>query len=363
MSPTDDLAPYEPRHPALLALGAFLLAALTLCWPMLGGGFLLGDDQYVAGLRLPALRGGDVPADRPHPRVEPLPVRRAAVHRGSARRHLLSDGVAPLGAADRHRDEPRLRRAHRAGWRDDVRVAPGTRGPDGSDRWWAGSPTSSPGSWHRWSGRDTTASSSCRPSRPWHSWRCSGPSGLGRTDGYGLLALVVGLCMLSPHYQMTYYLLVAAGLWTRIPRVLRSGAPAGRPRAALAGVRAGGGPAGDRRRSHPGAAVPPVPAVLPAGGRRAQRRVGVRHRLLHAARGDRHHGSAPVQRRAGALLGPELLQAPHRVPRRRGGGARRARPPAAGSAGTWFVPWAASRSSFCSSRSAGTRRSTGSGTK
>ncbi|MEZ0334448.1 MAG: hypothetical protein ACAI18_10595, partial [Gemmatimonadales bacterium] len=28
------------------------------------------------------------------------------------------------------------------------------------------------------------------------------------------LALVIGLCMLSPHYQMTYYLLVAAGLWT-----------------------------------------------------------------------------------------------------------------------------------------------------
>ena len=26
--------------------------------------------------------------------------------------------------------------------------------------------------------------------------------------------LLVGLCMLSPHYQMTYYLLVAAGLWT-----------------------------------------------------------------------------------------------------------------------------------------------------
>src|SRR4029078_6839764 len=49
VSPTDDLAPYEPRHPALLAVGAFLLAALTLCWPMLGGGFLLGDYQYVAG--------------------------------------------------------------------------------------------------------------------------------------------------------------------------------------------------------------------------------------------------------------------------------------------------------------------------
>jgi Bacterial membrane protein YfhO len=32
--------------------------------------------------------------------------------------------------------------------------------------------------------------------------------------GYALLALVVGLGLLSPHYQMTYYLLVASGLWT-----------------------------------------------------------------------------------------------------------------------------------------------------
>jgi hypothetical protein len=35
-----------------------------------------------------------------------------------------------------------------------------------------------------------------------------------RPGGYALLALVVGLGLLSPHYQMTYYLLVAAGLWT-----------------------------------------------------------------------------------------------------------------------------------------------------
>jgi hypothetical protein len=32
--------------------------------------------------------------------------------------------------------------------------------------------------------------------------------------GYGLIALSVGLSMLTPHYQMTYYLLVAAGVWT-----------------------------------------------------------------------------------------------------------------------------------------------------
>ena len=34
-----------------------------------------------------------------------------------------------------------------------------------------------------------------------------------RWEGYGLLALTVGLALLSPHYQMTYYLLIAAGLF------------------------------------------------------------------------------------------------------------------------------------------------------
>jgi hypothetical protein len=32
--------------------------------------------------------------------------------------------------------------------------------------------------------------------------------------GYALLSMVVGLCILSPQYQMAYYLLVACGLWT-----------------------------------------------------------------------------------------------------------------------------------------------------
>ena len=50
MSPTDDPQKVlEPRHANLLAAGVFILAALTLCWPMLAGRFLVGDDQYVAG--------------------------------------------------------------------------------------------------------------------------------------------------------------------------------------------------------------------------------------------------------------------------------------------------------------------------
>ncbi len=36
----------------------------------------------------------------------------------------------------------------------------------------------------------------------------------GRVGGFGAFALVIGLAMLSPHYQLTYYLLVASGLFT-----------------------------------------------------------------------------------------------------------------------------------------------------
>ena len=36
----------------------------------------------------------------------------------------------------------------------------------------------------------------------------------GRLWAYGLVALTVGLCLLSPHPQMSYYAFLAAGLWT-----------------------------------------------------------------------------------------------------------------------------------------------------
>jgi hypothetical protein len=36
----------------------------------------------------------------------------------------------------------------------------------------------------------------------------------GKLVWYGWFAAIVGLCVLSPHYQMTYFLLIALGLWT-----------------------------------------------------------------------------------------------------------------------------------------------------
>ncbi len=49
---TDSTSPdFEPRRPALVAAAIFVLAALTLCWPMLRGDFLIGQysDMYEAG--------------------------------------------------------------------------------------------------------------------------------------------------------------------------------------------------------------------------------------------------------------------------------------------------------------------------
>ncbi len=40
---------FEPARPAWLALAVFVAVSLTLCWPVLIGGFLPGSDQYLSG--------------------------------------------------------------------------------------------------------------------------------------------------------------------------------------------------------------------------------------------------------------------------------------------------------------------------
>ncbi|HEX5631575.1 MAG TPA: hypothetical protein VFX50_00025, partial [Gemmatimonadales bacterium] len=60
-----------------------------------------------------------------------------------------------------------------------------------------------------------------------------------RPGGYALLALTVGLCMLSPHYQMTYYLLVAAGFWTLYLAFAGEPRPEGRGRFVALGASLG----------------------------------------------------------------------------------------------------------------------------
>ena len=214
MSPTElPDEPFEPRRPALVAGLAFVLAAATVCWPMLLGKFLLGDDQYVAGYGFRLFGAemfretGRVPEWNPYlfgglPFIAAqhgdifyptawlrwiLPID-TAMNLGYAI-HFVIAGAAMYA----------LLRALRTGWM--AAVVGGLAyeltgiiaslmkpGHDGKLYVSALAPLVF-----------LALLKAIRERRPW---------------GYALLALVIGLCMLSPHYQMTYYVLVAAGLWT-----------------------------------------------------------------------------------------------------------------------------------------------------
>jgi hypothetical protein len=234
VSPTDDLRSFEPRYPALLATGVFLLAALTLCWPMLGGGFLLGDDQYVAGYGF-RLFGAEMVRQTGHiPEWNPylfggLPYI-AAQHGDIFYPTAWLRWVLPIDTA------------MNLGFAGHIVLAGATMYAllRGLRTGWIGSIVG--GLSYELTG---IVASLVRPGHdgklfvsalaPLAFLALLRAVRLGRTDGYGLLALVVGLCMLSPHYQMTYYLLVAAGLWTVFLVFFDPERPAGRPRAAALG--------------------------------------------------------------------------------------------------------------------------------
>ena len=96
------LSPRRPsrssrRRPALLA-GAVVPRSprSTVCWPMLTGQWLLGDDQYVGGLRLPPVRGRDVPA-RPGGFRNGIPISSAACR--SSRPSTATSSIRRRGSA------------------------------------------------------------------------------------------------------------------------------------------------------------------------------------------------------------------------------------------------------------------------
>ena len=206
---------WEPPRPALVAGLVFALAGLTLCWPMLAGRFLVSgqSDQYVAGY---AFRSFGAEFFRAHHRIPEwnpylfgglpfiaaqhgdvfyptawlrwlLPVD-TAMNLGFAA-HLVLAGCTMYA----------LLRALRTGWGGALvgglayeltgivasLVKPGH---DGKLFVSALAPLAL-----------LAVLRAVRDRRP---------------AGYGLLAATIGLCMLSPHYQMTYYLLVACGIWT-----------------------------------------------------------------------------------------------------------------------------------------------------
>ncbi|HUG28336.1 MAG TPA: hypothetical protein VMK53_08580, partial [Gemmatimonadales bacterium] len=213
MPPDSNLNAHVPRWPNLTAWVVFIAAALTICWPMVNGLFMLGDDQFIAGYSFRVFgaqefaRTGTVPQWNPYlfgglPYVAAghgeifyptamlrwlLPVQVAmnlqiAAHLVLAGwfmyRFALALGVvwgAALGAGV-------------AFELTGIMASMVSPGHDGKMMVTALTPLMFLGLLR--AVRDN------------------------RISGYGMVALVSGLGLISPHFQMMYYLFVAAGLWT-----------------------------------------------------------------------------------------------------------------------------------------------------
>jgi hypothetical protein len=220
------VAPFEPRRPGLMAGAVFLLAALTLCWPMLAGRWLLGDDQYVTGYGFRLFGAEMFRATHHIPEWNPylfggLPFI-AAMHGDIFYPTAWLRWIMPVDTA---MNLGFLAHIVLAGVSLYLLVrALGVR--------WA--PAVIGGLAYELTGIVASLV------RPGHDGKLfvSALAPLAflallrairnrRHGGYAGLALVVGLALVSPHYQMTYYLLVACGLWTLYLVFLDPERPAG----------------------------------------------------------------------------------------------------------------------------------------
>jgi hypothetical protein len=210
---SDSVPPFEPRRPALVAGIAFLFAALTLCWPMLAGRWLLGDDQYVTGYGFRLFGAEMFRATHHIPEWNPylfggLPFI-AAQHGDIFYPTAWLRWILPVDTAMNLGFFAHIVLAG-------VSLYALVRALGVS---WTGAVTG--GLAYELTGIVASLV------RPGHDGKLfvSALAPLAflallrairdrRAGGYAGLALVVGLCMLSPHYQMTYYLLVACALWT-----------------------------------------------------------------------------------------------------------------------------------------------------
>jgi hypothetical protein len=195
-----------------LAVGIFALAALTLCWPMLGGGFLLGDDQYVAGYSF-RLYGaemfrqtGSIPQWNPY-LFGGMPFI-AAMHGDIFYPTAWLRWVLPVDTAMSLGFAIHLILAGFAMYLFLRALGVG----------WAAALVG--GLAYELTG---IVASLVKPGHDGKLFVSAlAPLALlallrairGRSPaGYALFALIVGLCILSPQYQMAYYLLVACGVW------------------------------------------------------------------------------------------------------------------------------------------------------
>ncbi|MFL5506342.1 MAG: YfhO family protein [Gemmatimonadales bacterium] len=232
-----DSSVFTPRWPFLTALAVFVVAMLSLCWPMLAGKFLVGpmSDQFSAGYGFRLFGAeffrehGRIPEWNPYlfggmPFIAAmhgdifyptawlrwiLPVD-TAMNLGFALHFVLAGAALYL-----------LLRALGSSWTaalvgglayelTGILASLVKPGHDGKLFVSALAPLLFLGLLR-----------AVRDGKPW---------------GYGMVALVTGLALISPHYQLTYYLLVAAGFWTLYLVFAATERPAGSARlVALAG--------------------------------------------------------------------------------------------------------------------------------
>ena len=210
---TSESGSFEPRHPALLAGLVFLLAMLSLCWPMLSGQYLYGSDQLLTGYAFRHFGAeyfkqyGSVPLWNPYI-FGGLPFVGAMhgdiFYPAAWLRLVMPEDLAMTLAYAMHfviagTAMYALLRAIRVSWTGAVTggVAYQMTGILAS--------LVSPG-------HDGKLFVSALA--PFFFLGLLRAVRDGRTSGYGVIALITGLCMLSPHYQLTYYLLVAGGFFT-----------------------------------------------------------------------------------------------------------------------------------------------------
>lgn len=209
-----DLRPaFEPRRPALVATLVFVLAMLALCWPMLAGQYLYGSDQLITGYAFRHFGAEFFKAHGRLPEWNPyifggLPYIGAMhgdiFYPAAWLRLVLREDLAMTLAYAIHFVIAgcamyAFLRALRLGW---------TGAVVGGVAWQMTGILASLVS----PGHDGKLFvSALAPLLLLALLRAVRD---GSIAAYGGIALVTGLCLLSPHYQLTYYLLVAGGFWT-----------------------------------------------------------------------------------------------------------------------------------------------------
>ncbi|MBA2628135.1 MAG: hypothetical protein H0U85_08980 [Gemmatimonadales bacterium] len=206
---------FEPRHPTLVAVAAYVIVVVTLCWPLFQGRFLGGtvSDQYSAGYSFRLFGAemfratGSIPLWNPYlfggmPFV-------GAMHGDIFYPTAWLRWIMPVGTAMGLGFALHLAlaglfmylllRALRVGWTaafvgglvyelTGILASLVHPGHDGKLFVSALTPL-----------LFLALVRAVRDGRLW---------------GFGLVAMAVGLCLLSPHPQMSYYAFLAAGVWT-----------------------------------------------------------------------------------------------------------------------------------------------------